>query len=316
VEPANRDTAEWSTLAKRILITGGAGFVGSHLVERLASEGKEVHVLDDLSRGRRDWLPESVPLHPADLRDQDSVRQILGDVLPEGVIHLAALHFIPAVDGAPELAWQVNVEGTKTLLESLKVHPPHMVLFASTAAVYPDCSRPISEACPVAPVDLYGKTKVAGEELLARFQAEVGVRLVIARLFNVIGKRETNPHVVPEIVGQLRNGGTHLRLGRLDSIRDYIDVIDVADALSRLLRPNLPHTVFNVGSGRGTSVANLVSICERVLSRSVSVGIDQTRLRGNDRKELVADIQRLTSTTGWSPKRPIEETLRNLLLGE
>jgi UDP-glucose 4-epimerase len=301
-------------LARRILITGGAGFIGSHLVERLASEGDDVHVLDDLSRGRREWLPDGVPVYQADVRDAHSTRKALVEAHPDVVVHLAALHFIPDVDDAPELAWQVNVEGTRALLRVLSQRPPKLVLFASTAAVYPDRLGPISEACPVAPVDLYGKTKVAAEDLVARFGAETGTRCVIARLFNVIGKRETNPHVVPELVDQLRNGATRLHLGNLHTTRDYTNVIDIAHALAHLLEPTLGATVFNVGSGRGVSVAELVAACERILGRELVVAVDTTRLREYDRNELIADIGLVTSTTGWSPKRSLEETLSDLLL--
>ena len=302
-------------MARRILITGGAGFIGSHLVERLAVEGDEVHVLDDLSRGRREWLPAGIALHQTDLREPDSVRRTVDEVSADVVVHLAALHFIPEVDGAPELAWQVNVEGTKNLLQSLSESPPAVVLFASSAAVYADRSGPITEECPVAPLDLYGRTKAMGEDLVSRFGTETGAGCLIARLFNVIGKRETNPHVVPEIVEQLRNGSARLRLGNLHTTRDYTDVLDVAEALKRLLQGRSDdRTVFNVGSGTGVSVTELVSLCERILGREVTVAVDPTRVRPHDRKELVADVGLLRNSTGWSPARSLEETLESLLL--
>jgi UDP-glucose 4-epimerase len=302
-------------MARRILITGGAGFIGSHLVERLALEGDEVHVLDDLSRGRREWLPAGISLHETDLRDHQSLRRTISEVSADVVVHLAALHFIPEVDGAPELAWQVNVKGTENLLRSLSELPPGMVLFASSAAVYADRPDPINEECPVAPVDLYGRTKAMGEQLLVRYGAETGARCVVARLFNVIGERETNPHVVPEIVEQLRQGTTRLQLGNLHTRRDYTDVVDVADALERLLHgyPD-DNAVFNVGSGRGVSVNELVALCKLILGRELAVEIDPARVRTHDRANLVADIGLLRNVTGWSPKRTLEQTFTNLLL--
>jgi UDP-glucose 4-epimerase len=296
------------------LVTGGAGFIGSHVVERLlAREAGELHVLDDLSRGRREWLSRDVFLHQVDLREADSVRRTVADVHPEAVLHLAALHFIPAVDEAPEFARRVNVEGTQNLLDALSMSRPAVLLFASTAAVYADRSGPIPESSPVAPGDLYGETKATGEGLVAQFGKQTGTHCVVARLFNVIGERETNPHVVPELVRQLRAGAPSVQLGNLQTRRDYTDAVDVAEALVRLLLADPGRTVFNVGSGRGTSVAELVSSCERILGREITVSVDQSRLRKHDRDELIADVKLLRAATGWAPTRSLEETLRRLL---
>jgi UDP-glucose 4-epimerase len=296
------------------LVTGGAGFIGSHVVERLlAREAGELHVLDDLSRGRREWLSRDVCLHQVDLREADSVRRTVADVHPEAVLHLAALHFIPAVDEAPEFARRVNVEGTQNLLDALSMSRPAVLLFASTAAVYADRSGPIPESSPVAPGDLYGETKATGEGLVAQFGKQTGTHCVVARLFNVIGERETNPHVVPELVRQLRAGAPSVQLGNLQTRRDYTDAVDVAEALVRLLLADPGRTVFNVGSGRGTSVAELVSSCERILGREITVSVDQSRLRKHDRDELIADVKLLRAATGWAPTRSLEETLRRLL---
>jgi UDP-glucose 4-epimerase len=301
--------------ATRILVTGGAGFIGSHVVEQLlAHEAGEVHVLDDLSRGRREWVSRDVAFHQVDLRQADSVRRAVASVHPEVVLHLAALHFIPAVDEAPELARSVNVEGTQNLLDALSLARPRVLLFASTAAVYADTPGPIPETSPVAPHDVYGETKATGERLVAEFGPQTGTGCVVARLFNVIGERETNPHVVPELVGQLRAGASTVRLGNLHTRRDYTDAADVADALVRLLDPDPVRTVFNVGSGRGISVAELVASCERILGREITVDVDRARLRKHDRSELIADVKLLRGATGWAPKRTLEETLRRLLL--
>lgn len=279
----------------------------------LAREAGELYVLDDLSRGRREWISRDVYFHQVDLRQAESVRQAVADVDPEAVLHLAALHFIPAVEEAPELARRVNVEGTQNLLDALSLARPSVLLFASTAAVYADRSGPIPESSPVAPGDLYGETKATGERLVDQFRTQTGTHCVVARLFNVIGDRETNPHVVPELVSQLRAGAPSVQLGNLHTRRDYTDAVDVADALVRLLHADPGPTVFNVGSGRGTSVAELVSTCERILGREITVNVDQARLRKHDRNELIADVKLLRGATGWAPTRSLEETLRRLL---
>jgi UDP-glucose 4-epimerase len=301
-------------MPRRILVTGGAGFIGSHLVERLVTAGERVAVIDDLSRGRREWLLAEAELHEADVRNGDAVVRAIAQAAPDVVVHLAAMHFIPAVDGAPALAWDVNVKATRTLLDALAPRPPELLLFASTAAVYPDTRGPIAETCPPEPFDLYGETKLEGERLVREFESRAGTRCVVARIFNVIGKRETNPHVVPDLVGQLRGGSLPVRLGNLEPRRDYTDVIDVAAALERLL--SLPDDVagtFNLGSGRSVSVAELVRVCEQVLGRPIEVEIESQRRRSQDRAELVADRRLLQDATGWKPGRSLQETLTELL---
>jgi UDP-glucose 4-epimerase len=301
-------------MSRCIAVTGGAGFIGSHLVERLVEAGERVSVMDDLSRGRREWLSPEAELHELDLRDAAGLQRAVEQLAPEAVVHLAALHFIPAVEGAPALARDVNVNATRFLLNALTSKPPELLLFASTAAVYPDRRGPIAETCPPRPLDLYGRTKLEGEQLVAKFAARTGARCIVARIFNVLGRRETNRHVVPELVDQLRRGHVPVRLGNLEPRRDYTDVLDVSEALQRLLAlpPGTPDA-FNIGSGRSVSVAELVTACEQILGRIIDVEIDPERLRKMDRAELVADASLLREATGWKPSRPLEASLAELL---
>jgi len=298
---------------KSVLVTGGAGFVGSHLVEQFVAAGERASLVDTLSRGRREWIHEDAELHEVDIRDGPALRRVVAETAPDIVVHLAALHFIPAVDGAPGLAWDVNVKGTQALLEALERRPPELLLFASTAAVYPDRCGPIDEACAPDPPDLYGRTKLLGEQLVTEFATRTGTRIVSVRIFNVIGRRETNPHVVAEIVSQLRAGSRRVRLGNLEPRRDYTDVIDVATALHRLTGVEGAPTTVNLGSGRSISVAGLVQACEQVLDCTIDIEIDPGKRRKTDRAELVADFSLLRAATGWEPTRSLPETLRELL---
>jgi UDP-glucose 4-epimerase len=304
-------------MTKRILVTGGAGFVGSHLVERLRERGDDVHVLDDLSRGKASWLADGVSLFRVDIRDAARVAETVSEVEPTHVVHLAALHFIPAVDEAPALAHSINVEGTANVLAALAAAPPEAIVFASTAAVYPNVEGPIDEAVAIAPIDLYGRTKVEGEEMLRDFAGAHGTDVVLARLFNVVGRRETNPHVLPEIVDQLRSGADSVRLGALDTRRDYVNASDVASALAGLLDDHPAGvSVFNVGTGRAVSVQEIVDACGVALGRPIQVDHDATRLRKVDRPELVADSSALRRQTGWSPEWSLERTLADLLAAD
>ncbi|HLE98289.1 MAG TPA: NAD(P)-dependent oxidoreductase [Gaiellaceae bacterium] len=301
-------------MPRHVLVTGGAGFIGSHLVERLVTAGERTSVVDDLSRGRRAWLSPEAELHKLDLRDAAAVQQAVEQLSPDVVVHLAAMHFIPAVEGAPELARVVNVNSTRILLEALAAKPPELLLFASTGAVYPDRRGPIAETCPPRPFDLYGRTKLQGERMVAAFAASTGTRCIVARIFNVIGRRETNSHVVPELVGQLRRKRVPVLLGNLEPRRDYTDVLDVSEALHSLLSlaRNAADT-FNVGSGRSVSVDDLVRICERILGSPIEVEVEPGRLRTRDRAELVADPRLLREATGWEAERPLKDTLAELL---
>ena len=294
------------------LVTGGAGFIGSHLVEQLISD-YDVHVVDNLSRGRREWVPAEASLHEADLLDQDGLTRIVERIRPDLVAHLAAMHFIPAVDSAPQQAREVNVRGSANLLRALTSTPPALALFASSAAVYPDVPGPISESTQPLPIDVYGETKLNGEQLFADFAAAAGTRCLVARIFNVIGERETNRHVVPELVSQLRAGAAVIKIGNLTACRDYTDVMDVAWALARLLFEPLEHSTINVGSGRAVSVRELVHQCEAIIGRTIRVEVDPDRLRKHDRAELVADVSRLTAIIGPFPTKPVEQTLAELL---
>jgi UDP-glucose 4-epimerase len=300
-------------MSRRVLVTGGAGFIGSHLVERLVAAGERVAVLDDLSRGQRAWLHPEAELHQLDIRDDAALTRAVAQTAPEVVVHLAAMHFIPAVDGAPELAQDVNVNGTRMLLDALRQRPPELLLFASTGAVYPDRRGPIDETCAPQPLDLYGRTKLEGERLVAEFEASAGTRCVVARIFNVVGRRETNAHVVPELIGQLLRENEPVRLGNLEPRRDYTDVVDVAAGLHRLLSANSGATTFNLGSGHSVSVAELVHVCEQVLGRPIALETEPRRRRSQDRAELVADPRLLRETTGWQPTRSLRETLSELL---
>jgi UDP-glucose 4-epimerase len=301
------------SVAPHVLVTGGAGFVGSHVADALVLSGCRVSVIDELSRGRREWLPFGVRLYEVDIRDRVTVHEVVRDTNADAVVHLAALHFIPAVDDAPELARQVNVAGTENLVRSLAEAPPARLIFASTAAVYPDLRASISEGVEPAPIDLYGATKLLGEKIVHRFANETGTRSAVLRLFNVVGPRETNPHVVEEIVGQLAQGANELELGSLDASCDFVDVRDVAEAIRKLL-VGAPEgiCVFNVGSGRVTSVREVVEMCGSILGRQIRVRQMPDRLRAVDRHVLRADISAVEAF-GWRPVRTLRETLTDLL---
>jgi UDP-glucose 4-epimerase len=249
------------------------------------------------------------------VRDAASVEALLRDHRPAAVFHLAALHFIPYCNAHPEEALGVNVGGTRALLRACRQRPPRVLVFASTAAVYPRAGSPFREEVDVAPLDVYGHTKACGEDQVTLFGRETGVAVAAARLFNAFGPQDTNPHLVPEIVRQLRStaGPPSLRLGNLEPVRDYVHVRDTAAALHALSSAVKGVEVFNVGSGEGRSVRDVVDAFATALGRPVPIEVDPERVRAVDRPQLVADSAKLRARTGWAPRVCFVDGVRELV---
>jgi UDP-glucose 4-epimerase len=293
------------------LVTGGCGFIGFALGHRLAAAGHQVVAYDDLSRGRADNLPEGARLIQGDVRDRRRLAEVLSGIRPDAVVHLAAIHYLPDCAARPQETHEVNVEGTRHLLEACRGRVRHVV-FASSAAVYAPIDGPCSEdRTPVVPIEVYGESKLAGERLVEAFCREAGVAGTTVRISNAIGRRETNPHVVPHIFESLR-GANHVRLGSVEARRDYIDTRDIADAILAGLDAAAGYRVFNVGTGVAHSVEDIVGLVGSILGRRIDIVRDASRLRPVERMLLVSDISKIHRATGWTPRITLEESLRDL----
>jgi UDP-glucose 4-epimerase len=296
-----------------VFVTGAAGFIGSALCRHLLTLGHRVVGYDDLSRGRREFLPDGVHLVHGDIRDGDRLRAAVAEAKPESLVHLAAMHFIPDCIARPKETMEVNVEGTRRVLDSCRESQVRHVVFASSAAVY----APVDDSCvedstPLGPLEVYGESKIAGEELVRAFQDETGVPAAILRLFNAVGRNETNPHVVPHIFESLKRSDA-VRLGNVAPRRDYIDTRDVAEAIVAAAGRSSGLDVFNVGTGRAYSVSDLLERLRRILGRPITVVQEPVRVRANERMTLLADIERIRRETGWTPRLSLDDALRNLV---
>jgi UDP-glucose 4-epimerase len=297
-------------------VTGGAGFIGSALCRGLLTRGSRVVAYDNLRFGRRDLLPADPRciLVEGDVRDADALRRVLRDTAPQAVCHLAAIHFIPYCIAHPDEAMDVNVNGTRQVLEACREVRPERLLFASTAAIYPAEEGPFTEDHAPGPIDIYGTSKLEGEELVRRFAAETAIPTVIARLFNAFGARDTNPHLIPDVLAQLVEGDT-VRLGNLEPIRDYVYLEDLAAALVALLDARSGGcAVFNVGSGEGRSVRDVLAAFEAAIGRPLRLVQEPARVRNVERLRLVADTGKLRET-GWQPRVGFQEGIRRLAAG-
>jgi UDP-glucose 4-epimerase len=301
--------------ADSVLVTGGFGFVGSRLVARLVEAGERVVALDDGSLGRPDSLPPEAEPVLGDVRDTDSLRSLVARVRPRWVFHLAALHFVPACEADPPRAFSVNVVGTQSLLSALeREQPPESLVLASTGAVYSPSSEPHAEDSPTEPTDVYGLSKLWSEQAVRLHRRRAGTAVGIARLFNVIGPGETNPHLVPELVAQARAGG-ELRLGDLSTRRDYVFVDDVAAGLVDLaaVAPREGLAVCNLGTGSAVDGHELVRVVGDLLGRELTVATDPERLRPGERPVLASDPSLAEDLLGWRARTELRGALAEAL---
>jgi UDP-glucose 4-epimerase len=300
----------------KVLITGGAGFIGSAIVPELQRAGYDIFVYDNLSFGNREFIDvEDDKFILGDTRDLKMVRQTFREINPDIIIHLAAIHFIPYCNQHPYEAADINIRGTMNVLnaaQSLKTLKK--ILFASTAAVYPIHDESVNEEHEVLPLDIYGLTKLTGEDLCKKFYLESNIDTIVCRFFNAFGPNETNPHLIPEIENQLREGKRSIKLGNLKPKRDFIHTYDMARAVLALIElENSGYDVFNLGRGIEYSVTDIVDTFEKILQEKIEIVVDPERVRKVERMHLLADVSKLKRKTGWEPEWSIEQGINNLV---
>jgi len=309
-------------MMRSALITGGAGFIGSHVADRLLADGWGVVAFDNLAVGREANVAhllqrQDFSLVRGDIADRAALAQIVGDFNVNVVIHLAAVHYIPFCAAEPYEAIRINVLGTQAVIDAALAGQVGKIVFASTGDVYANKDSALTEDDVVDPFTVYGTTKLVSERLLRLAGASrPQLTVAVARLFNVYGPRETNPHVLPDILTQLRDGGDTVRLGNLWPKRDFVFVEDVADALVTLLQSREAFDVFNVGSGCAMTVEEAVQIIAGALRRPVHATVDPARVRAVERPCLHGDITKVTRVFGWRPSRTFHGGMTKWLIDE
>jgi UDP-glucose 4-epimerase len=309
----------------KIVVTGGCGFIGAHVCAHLSRQGNDVVAVDDLSVGNPRNLEalgaSGVDVQEADVRDAESLAQVLEVSRPETVIHLAAVHFIPACESDPPNAIRTNVEGTQALLQACASTPSvEAFVLASSGAVYRPDTSPCRETDALGPTDVYGHTKQWAEQLTRLFHDRTGIGVGIARIFNTFGPGETNPHFIPIVISQLMEGNK-VRVGTISTRRDYVYAGDVASAIARLAETARKQRLLTCNIGRGEAVegARIIELLGRLLGRDVEVVVDQARVRADDRPVLVGDTRLAEAELGWRAETGLEEGLAAALqrpLGE
>jgi UDP-glucose 4-epimerase len=298
----------------KILVTGGDGYVGRHLC-RFLSGNHEVHILDRLvfGRDRNSYYKDSnLFVHDLDICDFQKVEELIWNIDPEVIFHLAAVHFIPQCEKYPDEAVTTNVTGTVSLLRALK--RGSRLIFVSSAAVYaPDGNPHREDAAALGPCDIYGLTKLHGEQYVQYFGRRKKLETSIVRLFNVIGPGETNPHVLPVIMSQLLKGQRVIRLGNIHTRRDYIFTRDTAEGLAAIGLREVGSAggeeTLNLGTCTHYSVAELVGMLSEIIGEEILIEIDPRRVRETDRPILCADMTRTKRLTGWEPRFSMRSAL-------
>ncbi len=302
----------------KFLVTGGAGFIGSHLVEALVARGQRVRVLDDLSTGLAENLApfgDAVELVRGDVADADTARRAVEGA--EVVFHLAALASVQRSVEAPADSHRICATGTVQVLDAARRAGVRRVVYAGSASAYGLPVRDVqSEDDPVCPLSPYAAAKLAGEVYCQAFSGTYGLETVRLRFFNIFGPRQRpdSPYsgVIALFVAALGSGRTPTVFGDGQQTRDFTYVTDVVQALLLAAeRPGISGTVCNVGTGQGTSLLQLLDGLNRLLGTNVAPRLAEAR--PGDIRHSRADISRARQLLGYEPAMPFEQGLERTL---
>jgi UDP-arabinose 4-epimerase len=305
-----------------VLVTGGAGYVGSHVCLALSEAGSRPVVYDNFSRGHR-WAVRFGPVEEGELADGRRLADAFARHRPVAVLHLAALTYVGESMAEPALYYRNNVAGTLTLLEAMRAAGVGPIVFSSTAAVYgTPRTMPIPETAPLDPVNPYGASKLMAERLLADFVRAYSFRAAALRYFNAAGAdpkarigedHRPETHLVPLALDAAAGRRAAISVFGEDyptadgtCVRDYIHVLDLAEAhvrtLSRLIAAEEPRFLaFNLGTGAGASVREVIDAAQRIVGRPIAR--ERAPRRDGDPPVLVADPSRAMAELGWRPTR-------------
>lgn len=301
----------------RILITGAAGFAGGHLLTELSAHGHEC-IATDLALEAA--VPGAAASDPVDIRDADAVAALVARHQPDACVHMAGITFVPDGASNPDLMLSVNVRGTVNLLDAVRRRAPACrVLTVSTAQVYgcPPREAIVTEDAPLRPLSMYAISKAAADLATLAAAAHHGLHALVARPNNHTGPGQQARFVVAAFARQVRDiaagrGAPLIRVGNLDSERDFMDVRDVVRAYRLLIEQGRSGRAYNIASGRSERIGRMLDALCRLAGVAPRIETDPARVRPTDWSPPL-DVTRLSSDTGWAPAIDFEQTLQDML---
>jgi UDP-glucose 4-epimerase len=307
----------------KLLVTGGAGYIGSVVASHLLERGHDVTVLDSLQRGHREAVPEGARFVEADLLDLDATRRALADGY-DGVLHFAALALVAESVAQPERYHRGNFVASLNLLDAMRDADVRNLVFSSTCAVYGEPEAvPMREDIPTAPVNSYGNSKLAVDRMIGDEARAHGLAATSLRYFNVAGAHgelgehhEPETHLIPLVLRAAAGVTDHVKVMGTDyptadgsAVRDYIHVDDLAVAHILALEANEPgrHRIYNLGTGHGYSVREVIDAARRVTGREIPAREEPRR--AGDPAALVAAADLARTELGWEPEKGLDEMI-------
>ena len=297
----------------RVLVTGGAGFIGSEVVKQLCEEKAQVTVLDNLSSGKKRYLEglDNIEVIEADICNEVDVSRTLKNI--EFVIHLAALPFIPDSYNFPQEFFKVNTIGSVNVIwQSIQSESVKRFIHISTSEVYGTAKYvPMDEDHPTLPHSTYAVSKLAADRAIFTMHKEHDFPVVIVRPFNSFGPNITQPYIIPEIILQLLNGNGTLHLGNVESSRDFTFVSDTARGIILTLSENraIGETI-NLGRSVDIKIKDLAFLIAKLMGKEINIGTDHARLRPFDVERLYCSNRKAEKLLGWKPMVSIEDGLK------
>lgn len=314
---------------KNILVTGGAGYIGSHTVKMLSANNYNTIVLDNLSRGNLGSVPDSIKFEKVDLLDKKRLEKTVRKYKIDAIIHFAAFAYVGESVKKPEIYYENNVVGSFNLIKTMVKYDIKKLIFSSTCSIYGKPTKiPISESETDNPINPYAKTKYIVENILKDFDEAFGLKFISLRYFNAAGadfegnigeSHQPEPHLIPLVINTALDNRDKIYIYGDDyktkdgtCIRDYIHVNDLAEAhvraLQHLFKNNESH-IINLGTGKGYSVKEIIKTCKKLTDKHINFEIADRR--SGDPPILIANYSKAQNMLNWSPKYNLEKIIKS-----